>query len=119
MARKKTESKTVVSRDFPRTLYKPADRSDPKATKWGSDDRGGAFHSLLVRDEKERKVAMQMGWLDDFAKACGTEPIEEEVDASIETQENADPEPEAIEAIEAIEATEEEATGSKSLDEGF
>lgn len=62
MAKKKTEIA------FPRTLYKPAERSDPTAMKWGSDQRGGAFHSLLVNDEKERKAGLQMGYFDDFAK---------------------------------------------------
>ena len=61
---------------FPRTLYKPAERSDSTSTNWGSDQRGGAFHSLLVENEKEHKAAMQMGWYDDFAKACAASPDE-------------------------------------------
>ena len=62
MAKKKTEI------EFPRTLYKPAERDDPTATQWGSRSRGGAFHSLLVENKKERKAGLQMGYFDNFAR---------------------------------------------------
>ena len=66
---------------FPRTLYKPADINDPTATKCGNTNRGNAYHSVLVEDEEERKAARQMGYYDDFAKACAVDlngPIPEE-----------------------------------------
>jgi len=74
MARRKTE--TTTKRVFPRTLYKAAHRGDQGATEWGSANtsHGGAFHSVLVENEEERKAAIEIGYIDDFAKARAMAP---------------------------------------------
>lgn len=64
---------------FPRTLYKKADRDDDTATKWGkwktgSPKQGGAYHSLIVNNQKERDAALEMGYVDDFSQALFGEP---------------------------------------------
>ncbi len=77
----------TVEIGFPRTLYKPADKDDPTATKCGNANRGNAYHSVLVNDGEERKAAMQMGYYDNFAKACAVNlDNEEETDGNSETE---------------------------------
>lgn len=86
-------AKKKIELDFPRTLYKPAERNDPAATKWGSDASGGAFHSLLVNDEKECKAGLQLGYVDDFAKGRSfdyEEPEEEEETNDAESNDTAE-----------------------------
>jgi hypothetical protein len=70
---------------FPRTLYKRADIEDETAFKWGkwktgSPKQGGAYHSLIVEDEKELKAAVEMGYIDDFETALLGETAEEKDD---------------------------------------
>ena len=72
---------------FPRTLYKPADVEDPTATKCGNVNRGNAYHSVLVNDEKERRAAMQIGYYDDFMKACAANPNDEPTPEDMEEEE--------------------------------
>ena len=60
---------------FPRTLYKNASVDDGSAKKWGKWKtgglkQGGAYHSLIVANEKELSAALEIGWIDDFSEAC-------------------------------------------------
>ena len=62
------------SKDFPRTLYKKADRDDSTAMRWGrwktgSPKEGGSYHSLIVNDQTEMDTAIEMGYLDSFDQA--------------------------------------------------
>ena len=66
------EVKDVVKRiKFPRTLYNSTATSDDPAIKWGrwKSGIGGAYHSVLVVNENEHKAAIEMGYLDNLAKA--------------------------------------------------
>lgn len=70
----------MAKRKFPRTLYKQADRDDETAKKWGkwktgSPKQGGAYHALVVVDQKEMEAALEMGYIDDLETAMFGEPV--------------------------------------------
>lgn len=70
------------SKEFPRYLYKKADRDDDSAKKWGkwktgSPKQGGAYHSLIVNNQEEFDAALEMGYVDSFEQALFGEPVAE------------------------------------------
>jgi hypothetical protein len=75
----------MAKREFPRTLFKKADRDDDTAKKWGkwktgSPKQGGAYHTLVVENQTEFDAALEMGYIDDFETALfGEQPVEETV----------------------------------------